>query len=398
MDAFTAGIALIVTQLCTALVMAGIFYATPSEKCTRYWMLSEIFIAVGVLLVIANAGAPRYAILIIGNNSLIWGAILQWWGLQKFYRTPVNKLGWILGATFFLLFGLLLLMDAKMTSRGILTSATMLVVFMYTAYTLWLRAGPRRRTFGNMLALGALTLLAINNIFRIVALELHASEIHPGTASPIVVAILYLVPLAGSLLYATSLLLLYFERIVGENRHLATHDELTGLLNRRAIVSAGEREVAVALRNRQSLAIAFVDADFFKRINDKLGHNTGDAVLCEIANIIKMTCRDVDLVGRYGGEEFCVVLPGVSAETVALVGERLVRAVRQYHFCIEDAVSVSIGLAVLAPGDDDRSWTNLIKRADDQLYRAKELGRDRFCIAPRDVVQQQTAVVAAAAA
>lgn len=94
-----------------------------------------------------------------------------------------------------------------------------------------------------------------------------------------VVAILYLVPLAGTLLYATSLLLLYFERIVGENRHLATHDELTGLLNRRAIVSAGEREIAVALRNRQSLAIAFVESDFFKRINDTLGHNTGDAVL-----------------------------------------------------------------------------------------------------------------------
>lgn len=396
MDSFTAGIALIVTQLCIALVMAGIFYATPSEKCTRYWMLSEIFIAVGVLLIVANAGAPRYAILIIGNNSLIWGAILQWWGVQTFYRTPVNKLGWILGAAFFLLFGLLLLMDAKITSRGTLSSATVLVVFICTAYTLWVRAGPRRRTFGNRLALGALALLAVNNIFRIVALLRHTPEIHPAAASPFVVTILYLVPLAGTLLYATSLLLLYFERIVGENRHLATHDELTGLLNRRAIVSAGEREVAVALRNRQSLAIAFVDADFFKRINDKLGHNIGDAVLCEIANIIKMTCRDVDLVGRYGGEEFCVVLPGVSAETVVLVGERLVCAVRQYRFCIEDPVSVSVGLAVLAPGDDDRSWTNLIKRADDQLYRAKGLGRDRFCVAPRDVIQP--AAIAAAIA
>lgn len=89
------------------------------------------------------------------------------------------------------------------------------------------------------------------------------------------------------------------------------------------------------------------------------------------------------------------MLPGVNAENLALVGERLVRAVRQYRFCIEDPVSVSIGLAVLAAGDDDRSWTNLIKRADDQLYRAKELGRDRFCVAPHDVIRR--AAVAAAA-
>ncbi len=396
MDSFTAGIALIVTQLCVAVVMAGISYATPSEKCTHYWMLSEILIALGVSMIVANAGAPRYAILVIANNSLIWGAILQWWGVQTFYRTPVNQLGWLLGAVFFVLFALFLLTDARVTSRGALSSATVLSVFLCTAYTLWVRAGPHR-TFGNMLALGALALLAMNNVFRIVALTRYSSAVQPGTTSAIGVTVLYLVPLAGSLLYAASLLLLYFERVLGENRHLATHDELTGLLNRRAIVAAGERELTVALRNHQSLAIAFVDADFFKKINDELGHSVGDAVLCELAQVIKMTCRDVDLVGRYGGEEFCIILPGVSAENVSLVGERLVRAVRQYRFCIQDPVSVSVGLAVLAPGDDDRSWTNLIKRADDQLYRAKELGRDRFCIAPNEVVRRAAAAAVATA-
>lgn len=150
----------------------------------------------------------------------------------------------------------------------------------------------------------------------------------------------------------------------------------------------------MALRNRQSLAIAFVDADFFKKINDKLGHNAGDAVLREIADVIKTTCRDVDLVGRYGGEEFCVVLPGMSAENVALAGERLVRAIRQHRFSIQSPVSVSVGLAVLAAGDSDRSWSNFIKRADEQLYRAKELGRDRFSVAPRHA-GQRPAVAAA---
>jgi hypothetical protein len=77
LDALTAGTALILVQLCMALVMAGTFYATPSEKCTQYWAASGLFIAIGILFLVLNAGAPRYFILLIGNNSLILGMILQ---------------------------------------------------------------------------------------------------------------------------------------------------------------------------------------------------------------------------------------------------------------------------------------------------------------------------------
>ncbi|MGZ3252826.1 MAG: GGDEF domain-containing protein, partial [Burkholderiaceae bacterium] len=197
---------------------------------------------------------------------------------------------------------------------------------------------------------------------------------------------LYLVPLGGSLLYGTGLLLLYFERIVEEKHHLATHDELTGMLNRRAIVSGGEREVAMALRNHQPLTIAFVDVDFFKRINDNLGHEAGDIFLVEIAQLLKKTCRNIDLVGRYGGEEFCIIFPGVGHENATIVGERLLNAVRQYRFQNQYQMTVSVGLASLPENPKDRSWANLINRADAALYKAKDFGRDQFCIAEEDVI------------
>jgi diguanylate cyclase (GGDEF)-like protein len=237
-----------------------------------------------------------------------------------------------------------------------------------------------RRTFGSLLTLGAIALLMLNNIVRIAAAIRQDPDFLPMAQSPAGIAILYLVPLGGIFLYATGLLLLYFERLVDAKNHLATHDEVTGILNRRAIVAGGEREVVVAIRSRQPLSVAFVDIDFFKRVNDTLGHEAGDLVLADIARRLKDACRNIDLVGRYGGEEFCLIFPGAGADSTAALGERLLAAVRQYRFRDQYPVTVSVGFASLPGPDGERSWASLIHHADIALYQAKALGRDRFCI------------------
>jgi diguanylate cyclase (GGDEF)-like protein len=379
MDFLTAGIAVIATQLCMALAMAGIYFVGRNEKCTGYWALAEALIATGVLLVVINAGAPRYAVIVLGNNSLIWGAILQWWGIQAFYGEQSGRAGWVIGAVFFVLHGLLLVAGTEVFPRVLLFSLTLLVLLVLSFRTLW-RGTALDRTFSSWLVLGAITLLIANNVVRIAAVLLGIPGVQPITHSSAVVIILYLVPLIGILLYAIGLLLLYFEQIVKEKHQLATHDELTGLLNRRAIVTGGEREGAVAVRNRQPLVVALIDVDFFKQINDRLGHEAGDEVLIEIAQLLKKSCRNIDLVGRYGGEEFCIVFPRVDSAHAAIVGERLMATARQYRFRNQYPVTVSAGFAALSADETDRSWSNLINRADAELYKAKNLGRNRFSI------------------
>jgi diguanylate cyclase (GGDEF)-like protein len=381
MDFFTAGIAFIATQLCMALVMAGVYLVTPNEKCTRYWAWAEGLLALGVLLIVLNGGAPRSAIIVLGNNSLVCGTILQWWGLQAFYGKQSGKIGWFIGAAFFVLHGFLLAVDAPMGPRVFLLAATFLTLLTLCFRTVW-NGTASERTFGARLVLGAITALIANNALRNIAVLLGLLSAGPATRSFGGVVLIYLIPLAGILLYATGLLLLYFERMVKEKHHLGTHDELTGLLNRRAIIAGGEREIAVASRNRHALAVAFIDIDFFKRINDSLGHEAGDTVLVEIAQLLKKSCRDIDLVGRYGGEEFCIVFPGVDTAQAAIVGERLLAAIAPYRFRDRYPVTVSAGLAALGADAGDRSWNTLIKHADAELYKAKNMGRNKFCVAP----------------
>lgn len=159
---------------------------------------------------------------------------------------------------------------------------------------------------------------------------------------------------------------------------LALRDPLTGLPNRRAFDEALRREVARARRDRARLGVAVLDVDRFKDVNDRHGHAAGDVALAEVARRAAAALRAGDLLARVGGEELAALLPGADVAAAAEVAERVRRAVaagpvRAGGQAI--AVTVSLGCAELAPGDADGGA--LFARADAQLYRAKNAGRNR---------------------
>lgn len=159
--------------------------------------------------------------------------------------------------------------------------------------------------------------------------------------------------------------------------HASTHDLLTGLANRRLLSERLRGELERSLRSETSLTVAMVDIDHFKHINDAYGHDIGDRVLQAIATAMQDSVREYDLCGRWGGEEFLLLLPATDRERGQGVVERVQAAVQAMAFPdLQPAlkVSVSIGVASLIPGE---SVDGLIKRADDALMRAKRDGRDR---------------------
>jgi diguanylate cyclase (GGDEF)-like protein/PAS domain S-box-containing protein len=163
----------------------------------------------------------------------------------------------------------------------------------------------------------------------------------------------------------------------------ATHDALTGLLNRSAVLDALKREAARAAREGGSLATIMVDVDHFKAVNDTYGHLAGDAVLQEIARRIRFSVRTYDLVGRYGGEEILVGLPGCDASGAEHFAERVRLAVSAKEVQTREgaiAVTVSLGVACVA-GANVHDLEIIIRQADEALYRAKEAGRNRSVMA-----------------
>ena len=159
---------------------------------------------------------------------------------------------------------------------------------------------------------------------------------------------------------------------------LATADSLTEVLNRRAFLSAGARELRRARRSGARLSVLMVDLDHFKAINDRFGHAAGDAVLRESARRLRAQLRDHDLIGRIGGEEFAVALPETDLDRALRVAERLRRCLAEAAVEVDGepiAVTASLGTAEVDLHDD--SLERALGRADSALYEAKDAGRDR---------------------
>ncbi len=167
-------------------------------------------------------------------------------------------------------------------------------------------------------------------------------------------------------------------------QELALRDGLTGLLNRRYWESCLEREFARHQRYDNPVSLVIFDIDHFKRANDTYGHQTGDEVIRSVAEITSRLARETDFAGRYGGEEFVVLLPGTHLEGAAQFAERLRQAVEQQVLDYQGSpLSYTISLGVATISDDMANYQILLERADKALYASKEQGRNRVTLAPQ---------------
>lgn len=178
-------------------------------------------------------------------------------------------------------------------------------------------------------------------------------------------------------------------QLSAELEHMASTDPLTRVYNRRVFRDWCEKELARSRRQGSIFSLLVMDVDHFKRVNDRFGHSVGDLVLCEVVEQLQDSVRGIDVLGRWGGEEFMALLPGASAEAALLVAERVrsnVERLRLPEVLPEMAfeglgllLTVSLGVASWRGGED--GVEAMLERADRALYRAKTEGRNRVLVA-----------------
>lgn len=372
-------------MLLTSFTLAGsvllVAYRTQSRDGLSTWGWS---MAVHGLSYVAFA--LRYAgwldLSIVLSNLLVATSLaLNLWAVSQFQRdrtTPVP--GWLMWGPLGIatLFSLLLLQQHQMRIA---------LISLVTAFQAGLLArhalgpgltGPREK--GRVLLFIGAALLGLVLVLRFVSA---ASNEHWDKAVAVpdsLQAATYLFGMVTLLMNTMGYVLMHKERAVDLQHEQATHDALTGLFNRRALLDQARVAVSSASRGGLELGVLMLDLDHFKRVNDEHGHQAGDKVLKEAAHRMRLRLRLHDVLGRYGGEEFVLVLNNTNLVNATGVAEGIRRVIEAQPFEFNGKrihITISAGVHVRRPDNNERTVDDMIAAADRALYQAKQNGRNR---------------------
>ncbi|MEK8048761.1 GGDEF domain-containing protein [Ideonella sp. DXS22W] len=351
----------------------------------RRWNLGNWAMLAGFAMLFARVLMPEWLSLVLGNGLIALGLIAYVQALHRLLREAAPP-RWTRRIQPALWLGLALLVFWPQSLR---TAAVSLLFAGLLAPAVWLvlRHGWRDerslRTVGVTLGLAMLA-LGVRAVHALGVPEDYQSVMQPSLGQGATFMMAFLALLGSGFAFQLAV----FERVAQQMEHLASHDGLTGCLNRSTTDALLAHELRRARRERQAggpagrpLAFVLLDLDHFKQVNDRHGHRTGDAVLQAFVAIAKQRLRGSDALGRTGGEEFGLVLPGTDADGARVLLESIRQAVAAAPLATDESgrpvqVTVSAGIAV-APGDAGISADRLYGRADQALYEAKHGGRNR---------------------
>jgi len=373
-------VTLVISALLSVAMLAVAWLGRVDDGLVTWGWALLLSVLANLTFVLRLAGWPATSIVV--SSVLTSAAIaLHVQALVRFQRprvpAPPVALVWV---PLPLMLALSLALVEQHQLRSVLNSSVWCFQMATLAWLAWCPrlTGPREQ--GRWLLALSATALMLAFAYR-VGLFIRADEWDDRLVVPSSVqATSYLVGHAAILLSTLGFILLQKERALELLRQQATHDPLTGAANRRTLMDQLERSVSLAARNRQPLALLMIDIDFFKKVNDNYGHQAGDAVLCELVQRIGRRVRQHDVLARFGGEEFVVLLPATDAVGARVVAEEVRRAIQEQPFIVGGQalpITVSVGVHARVPEVGPQVVGQMVAASDQAMYTAKQNGRNR---------------------
>jgi diguanylate cyclase (GGDEF)-like protein len=352
-----------------------------------HWFAGALLIIAGQIILMSRTAVPAIISTVLANCMIIGGSLLYFIGCELFVGVTVRQLHnyLLLGAAGGLLVYFTFLQD-NLQVRTIIASVALAAISFQCAYLLFFRTPPVLRpvTRPNGVILSLYLFTALSRTIWV--------SVAPGandllrTATADVVHLLVFETLGLALLFSTVLMLT--RRLLAENEalgrrregelheleHLAMVDTVTGIYNRLKLEQVLAAEIQRAHRYLRPLSLILLDVDHYKLINDSFGHDVGDAVLKGMSRELLGGVRKVDVIGRWGGDEFLIISPETVLFGAANLAESLRKRIAKNAFGEAGRQTVSFGVAELK---QDEAADGLLKRADDALYRAKQFGRNK---------------------
>jgi diguanylate cyclase (GGDEF)-like protein len=349
----------------------------PSIRGLGEWALAPLVAFVSTMLFAGRDFIPDFITIVVANLVLFQACILYYAGSQKFLLGHSDTRGWtVLNGLLALAMFWFSAIRPDFQARLLLVTLAVSALFFFHA-RLYMR--HQGQVFGQRLMTGLLLTQSVVAALRFVSAVagMAGSTLMDATWVQSLYISMYSFTV---LLLSISVILMATDRVHTEFEYLASRDPLTGALNRRALLDACTGAFA---SGRRRVALLMVDLDHFKQVNDRFGHLMGDAVLREAVGRMQRALGDAGVLGRYGGEEFVVLLPDASKAEAIAIAERLKQAIDEPFaadspMAVVGSIAVSIGVA---DGEQGTRVDDVLAKADAALYRAKAMGRDQVMAA-----------------
>lgn len=373
LDMRTAFVFLVVGHLFTVILITAYRHGQNKDRAVNAFYGAKWLQASGWGLAMFRGGIPDLFTVSMANTALFLGAALEAIALLRAmdaYHRKTLRLYFVLTTIVILLFHIIIVVadtEEYRISMGSLGMALLLVLPAIRMLT---------RKNGSMLMRvtgGMYCLVAVGSMIRaIISPFATVTFFEPSIYQALSFLSLFLVMFVGN----TGFVLLSKEKSDRELHKLASYDDLTGVWNRRTFIIEAKEAIADCQKKGQPVSFLLMDIDHFKTINDTYGHDTGDTVLREYASKVKGALQGESLLGRYGGDEFAVLLPGADERKSGEMAEVIRDSMQQCSGQLPISFTLSIGI-VTATADQTLPLDKLYKLSDEALYKAKQEGRNR---------------------